>query len=135
VIAVGTVVPFARRFGWIVDLDLRGQLLRDAVPVLRNIARRIDGCSYRQLQRILQDELDSLPEQRPTGYVSALWRHQRLGLLPRLIAACAKRDGYVSLRGLDLLQYAGGGKGAQAVLKTTRDREIRERIEKAYWVR
>ena len=132
---MGTVAPFARTFGWIVDLDLQGQLLRDAVPVFRNTARQIETCSYGTLQRILREELQSLHEQRPTGYVSALWRTQRLGFLPILIAACDKRDDYVSLRGLDVLQYAAGSRGAQAALNLTCDNEIRKRIERAYWVR
>jgi hypothetical protein len=130
---MGTVVPFTRKLGWIADLDLEGQGLRDTATILAKLAKRSDISSYGALRRILEKELASLRRQRATGFVTALWRQHRLDLLPRLIAACDRRGDYLSLRGVDLLQDAAcSSRALAAALELTRDTEIEKRLKKAY---
>lgn len=130
------VVPFPKKFGWIVDLDLEGQGLRDTVWVLAKLANRANVLRYGELRRLLEEELALIPKQRPTGYVSGLWQQKRLGLLPRLIAACGQRDNYLSLRGFDRLQYAAcSNRSLERVLELTEDGEIKKRLKKAFWYR
>jgi hypothetical protein len=126
------VVDAVKPFGWLVDLDLEGEVLRHAVPVLREFASQVDACSYATLRDLLQQRLKYLQEHRPTGFVCALWRHRLLGLLPRLIAACDQRDGGLSLSGLDALDDACSRGSLEAVHKLTRDGEIRARLEQAF---
>ena len=131
----GTVVAFATTFGWIVDLDLEGQRLRLTVPILAKLAKRFNVLRYRALRHVLQEQLEALHQQRPTGYVSGMSRQRRLGVLPGLIAACDQRDDYVSLRGLVWLAYPAREGALEAVLELTRDSEIVKRLKNVYWDR
>ena len=136
---MGTIVPVAKTFAWIVDLDLRGQLLRDTVWILVKHAQRFHVLSYPTLRRLLQEELDSLAHAKPTGFVSALWITWRRGFLPRLVAACdrviaagGEEDRYLSLLGFDRLLGAGCGTRLERALELTEDVEVRKRLRDAF---
>ncbi|HVZ37308.1 MAG TPA: hypothetical protein VG963_33030 [Polyangiaceae bacterium] len=130
---MSTVVPLTRTFGWIVDLDVEGQALRDTVAMLAKRAKRSRVLSYGALRSLFQEELAFLRSERPAGFVTALWRHHNLGLLTRLIAACGERNGYVSLRGLHWLRHASHSRRAlEAALATTQDPEIERRLKTTY---
>jgi hypothetical protein len=136
---VGTIVPVARTFDWVLDLDLRGQLLRDTVWELDRLSRRYHVLSYTTLRRLLDEELQSLREQKPTGFVSALWAAQRRGFLPVLVAGCDRviasggKERYISLLGFDRLRFARcSSRSLEAVLAITEDAEVRRRFERAF---
>ena len=138
--ALRTTVPAAATYAWVAELDLSGQLLRDTVSILSKRAERFDVLGYGELRRVLQEEVESRRQRKPSGFVCALWNAWLLRSLPRLVATCdhliaasGGAERYVSLVGLDrLLRAYAGGPALQPALELTADPEVRRRLKETY---